>query len=457
MSDTIFDLVVKGNLVFPDHVLEDGVIAVKEGKIAEISQADNRKFNASRYLDARGKFVFPGIVDAHVHCYSNPDEGICGATSAAAAGGVTTIIEMPYDNPDPVNTLERFLDKKKSIPDLAKVDVALMATISKQGDVDFLKDAYRAGVCGIKLSLFETDPVRFPRMEDEVLWKILPGLATSGIPVGFHAENDRIIEALIEDARNSGRTQPMDHCRTRPPVTETLSVLKLLEFAYWTKFKLHLHHLSHMRSVEMAIHYREQGVDVSVETCPHYLVMTENHMVSRGAYARINPPMRSEKNMEALWRSIETGDMDIIGSDHAPWHESQKQNPDIFKNASGAAGLEPMLPLIFSEGVVNRGMNPCFIARTMARNPALRYGLFPEKGILAQGSSADMTILDPGIEWSVDGAKSHSVAKWSPYQGKKVRGKVVSTLVRGQTVFENDQLICNSGAGQFVPAHWGDA
>ncbi len=450
-----FDLVVSGDLVFPDYVLKNGSVAVKDGKIAAIGRLDNPV--ADTRIDATGNFIFPGIVDAHVHCYSNPDEGFDRATSAAAAGGVTTIIEMPYDKPVPVNSDKRFLEKVDAVKSLARVDVALMATIAKEGTIDFLDSIYKAGVCGIKLSLFETDPVRFPRIEDEVLWEILPRIAKSGIPVGFHAENDRIIKSLIAGSQKDDRTSPIDHCLTRPPITETLSVLKLLELAHWTGFKLHLHHVSHIRAIDLAVYYRKQGVDVTIETCPHYLVMTEDDMLKQGAYCRTNPPMRSKKNMDELWQALLAGDIDVIGSDHAPWHGEQKKDPNIFKNASGAAGLETMLPLMFFEGVVKKGRDPCIIARTMAQNPARRYGLFPEKGILALGGSADLVILNPNEKWTFDAKKSHSISKWSPYHGRQIQGKVMTTMVRGKIVYSNDQLRCDPGFGRFVPACWGES
>ena len=170
------------------------------------------------------------------------------------------------------------------------------------------------------MSVYETDPDRFPRIDDDVLWQLLPEIARHGVPVGFHGEIDLIIEDLIARSKRAGHNSPMDHYRTRPPASETLAILKLLELAYWTKVKLHVFDTSQPRSVEMVQWFKAQGVDVTAETCPHYLLLDAEADLPRvKAFAKINPCILMKKEREALWEHVLAGRIDFIASDHAPW------------------------------------------------------------------------------------------------------------------------------------------
>ena len=226
MSSTHLDLLIKGNLVLPDRVAHNHAAGVKDGIITGI-YADGKAPGAERCIDVTGQLVFPGVVDAHVHSFSNLHEQFENSTAAAAAGGVTTIIEMPYDQGAPVVTEQVFEAKVDDIHRNAKVEVALLATLKKDGDYRVIKSLAEMGACGFKLSVFETDPERFPRINDDVLLDILPLIAETGLPVGFHAENDVIIESLIARFKSEGRTYPRAHCETRPPISETTSVVNL--------------------------------------------------------------------------------------------------------------------------------------------------------------------------------------------------------------------------------------
>ena len=454
MSSLDIDLTNQGNLVLPGEIAENRIIGIKNGLIVGIYENGSAP-SAAEHIQADGHLVFPGLVDAHVHSYSNPEEGFEHSTAAAAAGGVTTIIEMPYDAGAPTTNPDNFLEKIERVENKARVDVALLATLRKDGQPDMIEPLVNMGACGFKLSVFETDPDRFPRIEDNVLWKIMPMIASLGVPVGFHAENDTIIEALIAQFQAAGKTYPKAHCETRPPVTESLAVLKLLELAYWTRIQLHLYHISHPRSLELIRWYRNQGVDVSVETCPHYLILQEDQMDLLKAFAKINPPIRKKNEVEVLWRAVKAGDIDVIGSDHAPWPLEKKQSANIFDNASGAPGVETLFPLMFSEGVIKRSLTPEKLANLLSEKPAERFMLAPKKGRIASGADADLAILDPSQKWTVRANKSLSSAKWSPYEGMMVQGRVVRTILRGRTIFDGESVIAQEGTGKFVPAQRG--
>lgn len=455
--NTPLDLLVSGNIVLTDSVLEDGAIGIAAGKIKALF-APGQSAEAKEQLDLSGKLIFPGIIDPHVHCLSNPGEGIRPSTASAAAGGVTTIVEMPYDKANAINTPERFSAKKEVVGKEAHVDVALLATLSKQAKPEEIVPLLKLNPCGIKLSVYETDPVRFPRIDDEVLWELLPELAKYGVVTGFHAENDRIIEHLVQKYKDEGKTHALYHCKSRPVTTESIAVAKLLEFAQEFRFPLHIHHISHPRCFEILRWYRENGLkNISAETCPHYLAMNEEDMNTVGSFGKINPPLRDRKAVEGLWECLRNGEVDIVGSDHSPWSLEQKNNgstENIFASAAGAAGLESLFPVMYTEAVVKRGFSVPTLARLLSENPAKRFGFGDRKGRIAVGYDADLTVIDPNAEWAFDASNSLSLAKWSPYQGKQVKGKILRTILRGSTIYAGGKLLNNPGDGKFVPVYY---
>ena len=447
---TTVDLLVKGNLVLPNRVAQNARVGVKNGTIVGL-YAGNDVPQANETIDATGKWVFPGMVDAHVHCYSDPEETFDHATPAAAAGGVTTIVEMPYDKIGKVSTIEMFEKKIERIKSCAHVDVALLATLEKDGQLENVAPLVERGAVGFKLSLAEADPIRFPRIEDDVLWDALRVIGSQGVPVGFHAENDRIINHLIDRFCQEGQTEPKAHCDSRPPATETLAVLKLLEMAYWIDVPLHLYHISHPRSLHLIEKYKADGVDVTVETCPHYLILSYDDMDRLKAYAKINPPMRLKEDVAEMWELLQCGFIDMVTSDHGPWPYDSKQNSNIFDNPSGAPGVETIFPLMFSEGVVKRDMPPVLLARLLCEAPARRFNVFPQKGHIALGADADFAIIDPSVGWTIRAADMRSHAGWTPFDGMTVNGRVIQTILRGETVYDGEQVTATPQYGQFIP------
>ena len=451
MSAERMELLLKGNVVLPDGVRKNHLVGIKDRKIAGI-YPDGEAPAAERLMDFGNQLIFPGVVDAHVHSFSNLKEQFAHSTAAAAAGGVTTIVEMPYDQGAPVSTPEIFQAKIDLVHRTAKVDVALLATLSKRGDPEVIEPLSALGACGFKLSVFETDPERFPRIDDDVLLEVLPHIAKTGLTVGFHAENDVIIESLIARFKAEGKLYPKAHCQTRPPISETLAVSKLLEFAYWTGAAVHIFHVSHPRCLELIDWYRKQGVDVTAETCPHYLVLDEEDMDVHKAFCKINPPIRTKDDQDGLWSALKDGLIDWVASDHAPWPLDRKQNPNIFDNGSGAPGLEMILPLMYHEAVAKRGFDPATLANLLSSRPAERFKLAPRKGSIAVGADADLVILDPDCRWTCDASKSYSSAQWSPYDGREIQGRVSATILRGRVIYKDNKLLASEAGGLFIPA-----
>jgi allantoinase len=265
-----------------------------------------------------------------------------------------------------------------------------------------------------------------------------------------HAENDEIVKAFIREARDQGRTDAGAHCETRPEIAETSSVVKGLEIARSAGVRFHLYHLSCARSVDLAHMYRSQGANVTMESCPHYLLFSQEDMQRLHGRLKINPPVRPPGESEKLWSQIRRGLVDCLSSDHAPWPREQKDRPDIFDNASGAPGVETLLPLLYSEGVARGRVSLSRLVAVLAENPARTFGLYPRKGGLVPGGDADIVVLDPGAMHRIDEADLHSSAGWSPYHGLEVRGRVEATVVRGRVVFRTGSIAGDPGWGRFL-------
>jgi allantoinase len=449
---TSYDLAILGDIVTPAGVLPGGGVGIANGKIAHVwPSGESANLPGAETWDVSGCWVLPGGVDAHVHCFSERREGFASATRAAAAGGVTTIIEMPYDDGNPVISAEVLSQKQEQLASDAIVDVALLGTIRKTGGLDQIPRLAEAGVCGFKLSLFETDPLRFPRIDDAELLEAFRLIRETGRRVGVHAEDGEIINRLVGEYRAAGKTYPRAHCETRPPVSETASVTLALELALAAGVSLHIYHASLPRSFDLVARYRAEGLAATAETCPHYLVLEESDMDELGPRAKINPPLRSHAARAGLWHLLAAGRVDMLTSDHSPWQADKKSHADIFANASGAPGVQTLLPLLFSDGVAAGRIDIQTFARVTAEGPARAFGLFPRKGALVPDADADVTVIDPRGSWNITPETLRSSAGWSPYEGRTLRGRVTRTVLRGKVVYDGSAVIGLRGQGQFIP------
>ena len=414
------------------------VATIREGRIVAVAEA-RRRVASGGAIDYGDALVLPGAVDVHVHTRSAAQEGIEACTRAAAAGGVTTIVDMPYDAQGPVQTPEAFAAKVADVGREAHVDVALWATVPPRGPIEHVAELVQAGAAAFKLSTFETHPERFPRIPDGQLLAAFTAIAAAGGMAGVHAENDEIVRAGIDAERAAGNGgDPMAHARSRPPVAEHEAVARCLELARDTGVRLHVCHVSTPRGVELIAAARADGVDVSAESCPHYLLLDESELARRGGEAKINPPLRS--------RPLRVEGIDIVASDHVGWPAERKRGRDIFALASGAPGVELIVPLIHD------AFGPRTVARLIGERPARRFGLWPRKGGILPGADADLLVLDPEAEWEVDPAALVTPAGWSPYAGRRLQGRVIATFSRGVQVWDGERLGAGPGHGRFVAA-----
>ena len=443
-----FDLVVAGTLAMPDGRMVEGELGIREGRIAAI--ANPGALGGADRIDAGRSLVLPGVVDAHVHTRSEPAEGLSRATQAAAAGGVTTIVDMPYDDPTPITNVEAFIKKTKDVDREAITDVALWATIAKTGGLDEIEELVAAGAVGFKVSTFETHPVRFPSIPDGELYLAMQRIRAAGSLIAFHAENDDLVRRLSARLVADGRTDGPAHAAARPPVAETEAVGRALELAFATGARVHIVHATVERAFKLVQRAREDGVDATAETCMHYLLMDEDELARQGARAKINPPLRPHNEVEALWRLLAAGEVAYVTTDHVGWTRDRKQTASVFDAKSGVPGLELFLPLMFHEAVVRRGLSVGRLTQLICENPARRLGLWPQKGGLAVGADADLVIFDAELRWRVDEAALLTPAGWSPYHGRDVVGSVETVIVRGRPVFARGEVVGAPGHGCWV-------
>ncbi|MBX4903124.1 dihydroorotase [Rhizobium bangladeshense] len=444
-----FDLVLQGTVVMPDRVLEKGYVAVNAGRIAEVGLGVPP---AARERHLLGKaLILPGAIDAQVHSLSQKDqEDFIWSTRSAAAGGVTTIVDMPYDEGNLVCSAAAVKRKIEHASPQARVDFALYGTVDPQDGPARIPEMVEAGVAAFKFSTFGTDPKRFPRIPPALLDACFAAIAPTGLTAGVHNEDDEAVRSYMEQVKASGITDWRAHGLSRPAITELLAMHTIFETGANTGCPSHVVHCSLGRGYDIARAYRRDGFAATVECCIHYLTLDEENDVRRlGGKAKINPPLRPRAEVERLWRKVAEGDVWLVSTDHVSWSENRKTNPDMLANASGVPGLEVMVPL-FVKGALERGIPLTWAARLMAKNPAKHFRLDHIKGALTSGKDADITVLEPRESIYDASASGNNVVGWSPYNGIRLPWTVSATYLRGEKIAEGGKVLAEPGTGRFV-------
>lgn len=445
MSD--FDLVLAGTVVLPSMVIEGGYVAVRDGKIVHVGEGVAP--HGHERHDFGNGLILPGAIDAQTHSLSQKNqEDFIWSTRSAAAGGVTTIVDMPYDEGNLVCSAEAVRIKVAHAEPQARVDFALYGTINPEDRASRIAEQAEAGVAAFKFSTFGTDPVRFPRISPPLLAEAFAEVAKTGLTAGVHNEDDESVRAAMARVKASGITDWRAHGMSRPPLTELLATLQIYETGAQTGCDAHVVHCSLSRGYDIARDYRAHGFGATIECCIHYLTLDEENDVRRlGGKAKINPPIRPRAEVEALWRQVAAGNVTLVSTDHVSWSEDRKTNPDMLANSSGVPGLEAMVPL-FVKGALERGVPLTWAAKLMAANPARHFRL-GQKGALEAGKDADITVLvDRPVVY--DAARSgHNVVGWSPYNGIELPWTVAGTWLRGRQVFDG-VTVAEPGVGRWV-------
>lgn len=328
-------------------MLRDGYVALCGEMIAAISQGEPPP--ADETVDYSGCLILPGLVDGHMHTSSRIGwPGIGGTTRSAAAKGITTCVDMPYDVPAPVTDASVLEQKIGWVERTAHVDVALYGTIRKSTGVNAIAGLAAAGVSAFSLSTYEYDAAILPRIDQAIMMAAFSEIARTNLPVALHNEDQELVDRLTGEARAAGRVEPIMHCRTRPLLAETMADLEIFEIGLATGAHVHLAHSSVARGFDIAADYRAIGEKATGEACIHYLCMTEADVVRLGGRGKCNPLFRTADEVERTWQAPVDGKVSHVSTDHSPWTLDRKRDPDIFANGSGLTGLQSFAPLFYT-------------------------------------------------------------------------------------------------------------
>ncbi len=447
MSD--FDLVVTGRVVTADRVIDNGHVAVRDGKVARVGEGVVPL--AKERHDFGNAYVLPGAIDAQVHSRSQKDqEDFIWSTRAAAAGGVTTIVDMPYDAGFLVCDGDRVRQKIAEAGAQTRVDFALYATIDPEDGAKHIGSMVEAGAAAFKFSTFCTDPKRFPRIAPQTLYACFKEIGAHGLMAGVHNEDDEMVRAAIKAVEDSGIRDYRAHAMSRPPVSETLAMAEVYEIGAQAGCSSHIVHCSLGRGYDLCKAYRGQGFDTTIEACIHYLILDEENDVKRlGGKAKINPPIRPRREVEALWAHLAAGNVTVVSTDHVSWSEDRKTNPDMLKNSSGVPGLEVLYSLLL-KGLTERNLPVTWAARLLAANPAKLFRIAHRKGALEIERDADITVMAHDPHRYNPAASGQNFVQWSPYADIALPYRPVATFLRGKMIYDGANVLAEPGSGAFV-------
>ena len=425
-------------------------VYVRDGVISAVTDTETI-LPAEEVIDAEGLYVFPGFVDPHTHLndpgLTNSEDFYTG-TCSAAAGGITTCLEHPLTIPLPISY--ETLDQKREIcASKAVTDFGLFGAAVPE-NVDELDRMTELGAVAFKA--FLTVSPDMPQSQEADIIKYLLKLKGKGPVLPIHCEDQSICADCTAAMRKAGRVSPSDYYCGRPEISEAVAINRMAYLAECTGGKMHIVHCSIPQGVDLVEEYKAKGVDITVETCSHFLVFDHDIMEKEGIYAICNPPIRDRSTVEELWARVLAGKVDFIGSDHAAYTIEEKEGglADCFDTPAGLTGIQTAFPAFFSEGVMHRGMPLELFAAMTSTNAAKRYGVYPKKGAIALGSDADFVLINPNKQWTVEQDKLFYMCPWSPYIGMQFDGKIEKTIVRGTTVFENDRILVEPGFGTYV-------
>jgi len=449
-----YDLLIKdGQVVFRDEV-KKADIGIKDGKIAAI--AENIKNDACQVVNAKGQYVMPGMIDTHVHiCEPGRTvwEGFTTGTKALAAGGTTSYVDMPL-NALPATIDRKSLQlKKEAATGKNYVDYAFYGGLIPS-NLEKLTELSEEGVVAFKcfMSSCGSDiPDDFTNVDDYSLYMGMKKLAELGHMLSIHAENAVITDRMAEEMVKNGKLTAADYVASRPIAAEVDAVKRALYFAKETGCKLHFVHISSAEAVEVIERAKQEGQDVTLESCPHYFTITTNEFENIGPAAKCSPPLRNEVEQEKLWQKLIEGKLDMLTSDHSPCPPEMKESAadNMFEVWGGITGCQNNVDLMFDEAVLKRQVPVADFAQMISYNPAQRFHL-PTKGEIAVAKDADIILVDPNQSYTVQKEDLYYRHQHSPYIGRKINCRVTKTFVRGNLVFDVNQGIVGEPAGKLV-------
>jgi len=432
----MFDLVIRG---------DDRDIGINDGVITAIGPGLGA---AKQEIDAAGLAVLPGLIDIHLH-FNEPGrtewEGAATGSRALAAGGGTLFFDMPLNStPCTINAVE--FDRKAAALSASSItDFALWGGIVP-GNCSALAELAESGAVGFKAFLCNSGLAEFPRADDLTLYEGMRESARLGLPVAVHAESEEITSRLTHRMIEQNRRDIRAFLESRPIIAEVEAISRAALIARETGCRLHIVHISSGRGVAAALEARALGTDISIETCPHYLLFTEDDLHRIGALAKCAPPLRSGPERDALRDAVHRGDVDVIASDHSPCPPEMKQRDDFFNIWGGIAGVQWTLAAL-----VDAGLPAGRIAQLTAGFGAQRFAI-PNKGAIAEGFDADITLVDFAAAQTIAPGMLHHRHPISPYVGRTLRGVVHATIRRGEVIYREGAVTAQTNGRLIIPS-----
>lgn len=429
-----------------------------KGIITDIlpSYKDNQSKNM---FDAKGQLVLPGGIDPHVH-FDTPGyeerEDFAHGTRAAAKGGVTTIIDMPDTSIPTVTTKENLYKKLEAIKDNAYVDYALWAGVSKNSMKDTwwhdeMNALWEEGVVGFKTYLISGMDT-FKDLSIIELGQVMQHANKINALVGIHAEDKDTIMERVHELVSKNRDSLEDYYYSRSEPAEKNGIATAIYLQNQTKCRLHIVHLGSDEGLKIIKRAKDMGLDISVETCPHFLEFTHKDFEKYGSLIQTAPVVKEMADKNALWQGLGNGSIDFVATDHANCKIEEKETGSCWTDYNGMGNVEFRLPYLFSEGCLKKKITLAQFVRLTSENAAKRFGLYPQKGVIKKGSDADFVFIDPDKDWKVNGKDMYSKNKWTPFEGRTFKGKITKTILRGQLVYDDDAsgIVTKKGVGKWV-------
>jgi allantoinase len=442
----------------------DAEILVRDGRIETATPEGDIPLVAGteEVVDLGSALVLPGVIDTHVH-FDEPGfthrENFETGTRAAAAGGVTCVVDMPCTTLPPVTRTANLRHKLRVVAPRTHVDFMLWGGVSDNALADpawrrNLAGLVEEGVASIKVYMLSGMDT-FRDLSHEQIREVLGATAELGIPVGVHAEDRERVRELTRELRAAGRDGPLDYAASRPAEVETAAVAALAEHCRATGGRVHVVHVGAGAALDVVAAARAEGLPMSAETCPHFLEFTEGDLAAQGALLKTAPVVKSAADRDRLWQGLAAGDVGWVATDHAAgqWPE-EKCTGSIWTDYGGVPGVELLLPYLYSEGVRRGRVTLERLTELTAAAPARFLGVEHRKGRIAPGLDADFVVFDEEERWTVEPERLHNLNRYTPLAGRTLTGRVRSAYLRGQRVYhrrgDGTESFAPPGTGQWL-------
>ncbi|HEX3085377.1 MAG TPA: allantoinase AllB [Pyrinomonadaceae bacterium] len=438
------ELVIRGRRVVTEHSVAPASVHITRGYISAVASYDDVPKGCDVIDAAPESMVMPGLVDSHVHV-NEPGrtdwEGFATATRAAAAGGVTTIVDMPLNSIPATTTLAGLEEKLAAAAGQLTVDVGFWGGVVP-GNTSELAKLWDAGVVGFKCFLIHSGVDEFPNVTEADLRAAMPELARLGAPLIVHAEVPGPVDACCQTLGAASSSEYQTFLRSRPREAENEAVALMIKLAGETSCRIHIVHHSSADALPLLRSAKSSGLPLTVETCPHYLHFAAEDIPDGATEFKCCPPIRERANSEALWEALSDGTIDFIVSDHSPCPPEMKlrEQGDFMNAWGGISSLQLRLPIIWTEAS-RRGFSLEQIVDWLCTAPARQVGFDVLKGSIKEGAAADIVIWNPEMEFRVTPELIHHRHKLTPYAGEVLRGVVEKTFLRGQMVYDGGEFI----------------